>query len=80
MSVVPFKDSIPPGEPNLDMVEELERLLSEARSGELRGIAYATFKMGGSTGTGWSGSDGSRLPLGAAIMMLHSRYGEALRE
>lgn len=78
MSVVAFKGSIPPGQPNPDMVETLEGLLEQAKSGELRGIAYATIRTGDVTGTGWEGSDGSRHWLSSAILMLHHRYAAAL--
>lgn len=78
MSVVAFKNSIPPGQPNPDMVAEVERLLERAKSGELRGLAYATFATGDITGTGWVGSDGSRHPLSSAIAMLSHRYAAAL--
>jgi len=78
--VVAFKDSIPPGEANPDLVATLESLLARAKSGELRGLAYATFATGNVTGTGWEGSDGSRHPISSAIMMLHHRYAAALME
>lgn len=78
--VVAFKDSIPPNDPNPDLVETLEGLLARAKSGDLRGFAYATFSVGGGTGTGWDGSDGARHPIAAAIMMLHHRYAAALME
>lgn len=78
MTVVAFKNSILPGEANPDMVATIERLLEQAKSGELRGFAYATFAIGDITGTGWEGSDGSRHPISSAIAMLQHRYTEAL--
>lgn len=78
MTVVAFKNSIPPGEANPDMVAVIEDLLDRAKSGELRGLAYATFASGDITGTGWEGSDGSRHPLSSAIAMLQHRYTQAL--
>jgi len=78
VTVVAFKNSIPPGQPNPDMVETIERLLEDAKSGELRGFAYAAFKNGCLTVTGWEGSDGSRHPLSSAIAMLQHRYTAAL--
>ena len=80
MSVVAFKDSIPPGEVNHELVGMLERLLSDAKSGNLRGLAYAATKISDVTQTGWEGSDGSRHPLSTAILILHSRYASALME
>lgn len=78
--VIAFRDSIPPGEANPDMVAAIESLLARAKSGELRGFAYATFAVGNITGTGWEGSDGARHPIASAIMMLHHRYAAALME
>jgi hypothetical protein len=78
MSVVPFGDSILPGEANPALVAELERLLSEARSGDLRAIAYGSVRAGNVLGTGWVGSDGTRNPVATVILMLHSRYASAL--
>lgn len=78
--VVAFKDTVILGEANPEIVETLERLLEEAKSGELRGIAYASCKVGDVTATGWNGSDGSRHPLSTAIAVLNSRYSRALYE
>lgn len=78
--VVAFRDTVLAGDPNPDIVETLERLLEQARSGELRGIAYAACKVGDVTATGWDGSDGSRHPLSTAIAVLNSRYSRALYE
>lgn len=79
-NVVAFRDSIPPGEANPDLVSVLESLLSRAKTGDLRGMAYATSSVGNVTDTGWEGSDGARHPLAAAIMILHHRYAAALME
>lgn len=79
-TVVAFRDTVLVGEPNPEIVETLERLLEEAMSGELRGIAYAACKVGDVTATGWNGSDGSRHPLSTAIAVLNSRYSRALYE
>lgn len=78
--VVAFRECIPPGEVNPDLVADLERLLEDAKAGQLRGIAYATTLTTGAAATGWCGSDGARHPLAGAIMMLHHRYGAALLE
>lgn len=78
--VVAFKDTVIIGDANPEIVETLERLLEEAKSGELRGIAYAACKVGDVTATGWNGSDGSRHPLSTAIAVLNSRYSRALYE
>jgi hypothetical protein len=80
VSVVPFGDSILPGEPNPELVAELERLLSAARSGDLRALAYATVREGNALGTGWRGSDGTRNSVGMSIMLLHHRYSASVIE
>jgi hypothetical protein len=76
--VVAFRDTILVGDPNPEIIEILEKLLEDARSGELRGIAYASCKVGDVTATGWNGSDGSRHPLSTAISVLNSRWSRAL--
>ena len=75
--VVAINGHTVPGEPNSDIIDELERLLDQARSGDLDAIAYCTVRKG-CAGTGWVGGSGMRYPIGAAVMMLHHRYGEAL--
>lgn len=67
-----------PGQPSKNIIETLESLLDEARSGSLIGIAYATVRENGAQGTGWEGESGSRHTLGTAMMMLQHRYTEAL--
>lgn len=67
-----------PGQPSEAIIETLESLLVEARSGRLIGVAYATCCDDGKQGTGWDGEAGSRHPLGTAIMMLHHRYADSL--
>jgi hypothetical protein len=78
--VISLRGEALPGEPDSGIVEELERLLVDAKAGKLRGIAYATCLDTGGQGTGWSGVAGSRHPLGTAIMMLHHRYARGLLE
>lgn len=76
------KLAIPTGtEPVADLVATLEFLLAEAKSGNLRAIAYATVRGAkcDETGTGWSGGHGTRMPLAGSVLMLHDRYAEALR-
>ena len=79
-NIVAFKDTILAGDPCPEIVETLERLLAEAKSGDLRGIAYAACKIGDVTATGWDGADGARHPLSTAIAVLSSRYSRALYE
>lgn len=74
-----------PGAANPDLVETLERLLDEARSGRLVALGYATVSEGagpeaGSYGTGWQGGAGTRYKLGCAVSWLAQRYIRALHE
>lgn len=75
--IVAFAGNIVPGEANPDIVADVERLLIEARSGELTAIAYCTVR-GDSKGTGWAGNAGTRDAIGAAILMLQHRYAAGL--
>lgn len=76
--ILKFSDAILPNEANPGLVETLEILLGQAKSGELRAMAYATVRTNNVRGTGWDGSDGTRDALSGAIMMLHSRYASDL--
>lgn len=67
------------GAPNPDVIEELERLLEDARRGDLEAIAYCTVYPD-SKGTGWAGGSGTRDAVAAAIMMLQHRYAAAILE
>lgn len=69
-----------PGQPDEALVALLERLLEDARSGDLRAIAYATVRAGGAVGTGWDGGRGTRDPLSTAISILGVRYPLAVLE
>lgn len=69
-----------PGEPFGDLVTDLERLLADAKSGELRALAYAAIRKNEEIGTGWTGDHGTRNPLGLGILLLHHRYAEAVIE
>ena len=67
-----------PGQPCEAIVETLERMLAEAKRGDITAIAYATVRGNGVIGTGWDGEDGARYPVASAVMMLHHRYAEAM--
>ncbi|MEJ8571230.1 hypothetical protein [Microbaculum marinum] len=69
-----------PGEPDADVIEDLERLLAQARRGSLTGFAYAAIHLDGTKATGWSGVAGTRDPLAAGISILQARYTRALIE
>ena len=68
-----------PGEPSVQIVETLERLLADAKSGELIGLGYATVLRTKAIGTGWDGeaAEGLRYTLGSAIHLLDHRYVSA---
>lgn len=67
-------------EPVLELVERLERLLAEARTGELRGIGYAAIR-GGRIATGWWWGDGvtNTDAIAAVSVLQHEYVAETLR-
>lgn len=67
-----------PMEPSQPIIDQLEILMEEARSGVLIGFAYAVVREDGTQRTGWDGESGTRHSLGTALMMLNYRYIEAL--
>lgn len=79
-NVVKFGQTVLPGEANDDLVETLEGLLAQAKSGELRALAYCTVRQNNVISTGWDGSDGTRYPLGSAVSILSVRYATALQD
>ena len=73
MNAVPLKVASA-GEPVPEIVELLDRLLGEARSGELRGIGYAVIR-GGRVATGWHWGDGvTNTDAIAAVSLLQHEY------
>lgn len=68
-------------ESNAEIVEELERLLDEAKRGEIIGLAFALERPGSYTAHGWK-----RSPLGnghvmcAAIRYLDHRFTAGMVE
>lgn len=66
-----------PGEPDPDVIAILERLLEQARAGNMRAIGYAAV-YGQSMATGWAGGAGTRDTLASSIMILGHRYAAAL--
>lgn len=79
-NVVRFGNETLPDEPDEEIIATLEKLLEDARSGELRAIAYGTIRRNSVVGTGWAGVAGTRFPLGAVIGMLSTRYHSVLLE
>jgi hypothetical protein len=79
-NIVKFGKTVLPGEANEELVATIEQLLSDAKSGSLRALAYVTVRENNVIGSGWDGSDGTRYPLAAAISILSVRYAMALQD
>ena len=71
--IIAFKGGSIPGVADPDIVAELERLLEEAKSGDLQAIAYCTVRDD-EKGTGWVGMAGTRDSIAASIAILQFRY------
>ena len=67
-----------PGEPVADVVADLEMLLAQAKTGNIRAVAYSAVKAGGSASTGWAGDGGTIHDLGAGIGYLFHRFFSAM--
>jgi hypothetical protein len=83
-NVVKLGNASLPDEPVPDVVARLESLLETAKSGRLRGFAYATAisvagEVNRTIGEGWTG-DSCRSDLALGIMMLAYRYPRAVLE
>lgn len=76
--VVPFSGVIVPGEADPDIIDLMEEMLEDAKSGQLRGIAFATVRMGNVLGSGWVGSD--RDSMATSVMLLHHRFAATILE
>ena len=75
MSNIRIIDTAP--EPLGDLVETIERLLVSAKAGELQGFAFVATGMDRIT-LDWAGSAGTRNSIAMGIMMLHTRYAQAV--
>lgn len=65
--------ALPPQEADEDIVTELERLLSQAKAGEITGIAFATIKRNPARwATGWTGQ-APREDIHSAVQVLAGR-------
>lgn len=62
------------GEPDPEVIAQLEQLLAEAKAGTLTGIAFATTHSNRNVGKGWSGLPGTRFQLGGAIGMMQAGF------
>lgn len=56
---------VPIKQPDLELIERLEQLLGEAKSGEMRSIAYSTVNLEGRVGSGWVCRERAMSLLGA---------------
>ena len=66
-------------EVNEEVIETLERLLQEARDGQILGLAYAAAQHGDKSSCGWTNCpDG--VSLGTGILGLSYRFGQATWE
>lgn len=72
----------PANEVNDRLVEHLETMLAQAKSGQLVGAAYAGVYADGSGRTGWERPSGLIMhdALAAGIMHLQYRYAKAMVE
>jgi hypothetical protein len=61
-------------EPNADIIEDLEAILSAAKRGEIRAIAWTRMGPSGDIITGWNGDAGTRNALGFAVRMLDADF------
>ena len=50
-------------EPNVEVVEVLEKYLALARAGQLRGVAFVFWDLRDGLTTGWSGDSDNRIML-----------------
>ena len=77
-NIIKLGANVLPGEPDTDLIETLERLLEDAKSGNIRALAYATVCESEVLGSGWTGVAGTRYHLGSSVLMLQSRYASSL--
>ena len=64
--------------PNQDVIERLEELLDQAKSGELRGIVYATRTTGNRTGSGWANIDDGVMALIGELIVLQRDFLDSM--
>ena len=72
--VVQFKVVDSTAEPNAEVIESLEALLSQAKAGVITALGYATVTNDGSFQTFWTGGKNMNFALCAGIMRLSWRY------
>ena len=79
-NIATFRGGPRPGEADPDLVEKLEQLLAEAKSGELVAVAHVMLYRDGTSRNGWIGSGVTAQPLGFAISLLAHRYYASVDE
>lgn len=79
-NVKAFKNSIPPGEPNQELVGRLKELVVEAESGTLRALAFCGVRTGLPGFTEWVNDPGDWDNLCMGILTLHHRMGKSAYE
>lgn len=58
--------------PNPELIERLEELLAEAKTGELQALVYVCSWHGNSIGSGWCGMSRNRMRImGELFQLLH---------
>lgn len=72
-NVFSLKGAPIPGEPNADVIAELEDILAAAKQGELQAFAIATV-AGSGKGTGWVVGPGDDDKLAASIAALAFQF------
>ena len=73
-NVVGLRGDVTPGTQVTDVVAELETLLMQAKSGEIRGLAFCVTKVNSRIVTGWAGEGGTMPELLSGIGMLQHRF------
>ncbi len=69
-----------PGEPDAEIITEIESILALAKSGAITGFAYAVTKPDMVFSTGWVGIAGTRNDLMASVMLLSHRLAAAVHQ
>lgn len=72
-----FKNNIPPGEPNHELVGRLKILVAEAESGGLRALAFGGVRLGSMPFTEWVTDPSDWSALCMSVLSLHYRVSKA---
>ncbi len=79
-NVVSIRDDIEAhhNEPNPEIIEMAEGILTMAKSGELQALAYVSVRVDKQVGTAWEYSQGYHDHMATGIYTLFSRLGIAM--